>query len=282
MKTLIIGSKGTLGGEFVRQLGPEAIGWDFEDIDITKKEEMKKIVDLKPDLIINCAAYNAVDQAETDREAAMNINAHAVGYLAETAKELNTKIVHYSTDFVFDGTNPDGYKEDDKPNPQSVYAESKYLGEKLLQEKTDKFYIIRLCALFGRSGGGSFSKKNFIDKRIEDAKAGKEITMVSDEYASPTYAPDLVRRTLYILDNNLPFGIYHGTNYGFCSWYDFTKKIFEIAKIDAMVTPVSGDKLNRPAKRPKQARLLNTKLPQARNYEDALYEYIYGSEHNNS
>lgn len=256
------------------QLGQDAIGWDFEDIDITKKEEMKKIIDLKPDLIINCAAYNAVDQAETDRESAMNINARAAEYLAETAKELNTIIVHYSTDFVFEGTNPNGYKEDDVPNPQSVYAESKYLGEKFIQEKTDKFYIIRLCALFGRPGGSDLSKKNFIDKRIEDAKAGKEITMVDDEFASPTYATDLVKTTLHIINNNLPFGIYHGTNFGFCSWYDFTKKIFEIAKIDARVFSISGDKLNRPAKRPKQARLLNTKLPQARNYEEALREYL--------
>lgn len=258
----------------MRQIGQDAIGWDFEDIDITKKEEMQKIIGLKPDLIINCAAYNAVDKAETDREAAVKINAEAVGYLAETSKALNTTIVHYSTDFVFEGNNPDGYKEDDTPNPQSVYAESKYLGEKLLQEKTDKFYIIRLCALFGRPGGSDLSKKNFIDKRLEDAKAGKEITMVSDEFASPTYAPDLVERTLYIIKNNLPFGIYHGTNSGFCSWYEFTKKIFEIAKIDARVIPISGDKLNRPAKRPKQARLLNTKLPQARNYEEALREYL--------
>ncbi len=265
----------------MRQLGQDAIGWDFENIDITKKEEMRKIIDLKPDLIINCAAYNAVDKAETDKEAAMKINAEAVGYLAETARELNTTIVHYSTDFVFEGTNPDGYKEDDAPNPQSVYAESKCLGEKLLQEKADKFYVIRLCALFGRPGGSDLSKKNFIDKRLEDAKAGKEIMMVDDEFASPTYAPDLAERTLYIVNNNLPFGIYHGTNFGFCSWYNFTKKIFEIAKIDARVVPVSGDKLNRPAKRPKTARLLNTKLPQARNYEEAAREYIYGFEHNN-
>lgn len=264
------------------QIGQDAIGWDFEDIDITKKEEIRKIINLKPDLIINCAAYNAVDQAETDRESAMKINTFAVGYLAEAAEELNTKIIHYSTDFVFDGTNLNGYAEDDAPNPQSVYAESKYLGEKLLQEKTDKFYLIRLCALFGRFGTGALSKKNFIDKRIEDAKEGKEIMMVDDEFASPTYAPDLVQRTLYILNNNLPFGIYHGTNFGFCSWYEFTKKIFEIAKIDAKVVPISGDKLSRPAKRPKQARLLNTKLPQARNYEEALCEYIYGFEHNNS
>lgn len=265
----------------MRRLGQDAIGWDFEDIDIAKKEEMRKIVNLKPDLIINCAAYNAVDKAETDRETSMNINAYAVGFLAETVKELNTKIVHYSTDFVFDGTNLEGYKEDSAPNPQSVYAKSKYLGEKLLQEKTDKFYIIRLCALFGKSGGSNLAKKNFVDKRIEDAKDGKEITMADDEYASPTYAPDLVKTTLYIVNNNLPFGIYHGINYGFCSWYDFTKKIFEIAKIDARVLPISGDKLNRPAKRPKQARLLNTKLPQARNYEDALREYIYETYDNN-
>jgi len=265
----------------MRQLGQDAIGWDFEDIDISKKEEMQKIIGLKPDLIINCAAYNAVDQAETDREKAMNINTYAVGYLAETAKALNTKIIHFSTDFVFDGTNPNGYKEDDAPNPQSVYAESKYLGEKLLQEKADKFYLIRLCALFGRSGGSGLSKKNFIDKRIEDAKAGKEIIMVDDEFASPTYAPDLVKTTLFIVNNNLPFGIYHGTNSGFCSWCDFTKKIFEIAKIDARIIPIFGDKLCRPAKRPKKARLLNTKLPQLRNYEEALREYIYETFSNN-
>ncbi|MEA3272042.1 MAG: dTDP-4-dehydrorhamnose reductase [Patescibacteria group bacterium] len=268
---LIIGSKGTLGSEFMRQLGDKAIGWDFDEIDITKESEMQKIINLRPSLIINCAAYNAVDKAEEEQEMAMQINGHAVGLLSKTAKQLNIPIVHYSTDFVFDGTSNKGYKEDDTPNPQSVYAHSKYLGEQLLQKENDKFYIIRLTGLFGESGGG---KKSFPEARIEDSKIRNEFTIVCDEFTSPTYAPDLVKRTLYIINNSLPFGIYHGNNSGVCSWYKYTCQIFEIAGIKTKVIPVFGDELKRSAKRPSRAVLLNTKLPPARYYEEALNEFL--------
>lgn len=288
MSILIIGSKGTLGGEFMRQT-KNAVGWDLEDIDITKKEEMQKIYDLHPDLIINCSAYNAVDRAEEDKKTAMNVNGYGVGHLAEAANNLNTIFVHYSTDFVFDGEAPDGYKENDKPNPQSVYAESKYLGEQLVFKNAKKFYIIRLTGLFGKCGAGhcpgETSKKSFVEARIEDSKIKDKLAIVDDEFTSPTYAPDLVKRTFYIFENFLPYGIYHGNNSGVCSWYEFTKKIFEIMDIKTEVIPISGDKLERPAKRPKKAMLLNTKLPPARHWQDALREFLnneYGTFNNNS
>lgn len=255
----------------MRQLGSEAMGWDFEDIDITKPEEMGKIIDLSPELIINCAAYNAVDRAGEEYDKAMKLNGYAVGLVAKTGRYLGVPMVHYSTDFVFDGKHHSGYTEDATPEPISFYGASKYLGEKMLQANTDKFYLIRLTGLFGEPGGG---KKCFVDARIADSRTKSELAIVYDEYTSPTYAPDLARRTLEIVFNKYPYGIYHGQNEGITSWYDFTRKIFEICGIKSDVVPVSGESIIRPAKRPKYPILINTKLPLARSYEEALGEYL--------
>jgi dTDP-4-dehydrorhamnose reductase len=277
MKVLVIGAKGMLGQELAREFrenGNEIISWDKEEIDITKKEEVnKEISALNPEIIINAAAYNAVDKIEEgEKELADAVNGYAVGNLSEAAKSVDAIFVHYSTDYVFEGTAIDGYGENEKPNPQSIYASSKLLGEQ--QIKNEKYYLIRTSRLFGKSAISAGAKKSFVDAMLDLAGDRELIELVDEELSSPTYVHDLARRTLEIIDWKKPFGIYHVTNYGSCTWYGWAKKIFELSGENVKLMPVSADKFPRPAKRPKYSILLNTKLPPMRSWERALAEYL--------
>jgi dTDP-4-dehydrorhamnose reductase len=276
MKTLIIGAKGMLGQELVKAFSDHRVtAWDREDCDITKKDEIQaKIRELGPELIINAAAYNNVDKAEEEKEIADRLNGYAVGYLAEVAKEINALIVHYSTEYVFRGDKEKGYKEDDRPDPISVYGASKYLGELELAKNADKYYLIRLSRLFGKMGTGENVKRSFVDTMLELAKTKDELDIVDEEVSSPTYAPDLAKRTREIIEGDYDYGIYHAANRGSCTWYGFAEQIFKDAEIQIKLNPVSGDKFPRPAKRPQHAILLNTKLPEARTWQEALWQYV--------
>lgn len=290
MTILIIGAKGMLGQALAEEFkdGKELFLWDREpsatrgvsasrgeEIDITEAQSVKrKVQNLRPDLVINAAAYNNVDGAESEPEIADKVNGYAVGYLAAICKKLGTPLIHYSTDYVFDGTKKEGYAEEDKPNPISAYGYSKYLGEQELQKNTDKFYLIRLSKLFGKealSGGG---KKSFVKLVLDSFRERKELEVVDEEVSSPTYAPDLAERTKYILEKSLPFGIYHGTNQGTATWYEFAKEIFKILNINVKLNPVPAARVPRPAKRPAYGILLNTKLPATRPWEEALKEFL--------
>jgi len=276
MKILIIGAKGMLGQELVKVFhGQEVIAWDREDCDITNKEDIQaKIREQKPDVIINSAAYNNVDKAEEEKDVADKINGYGVGYLAEVAKEIDSVLVHYSTEYVFDGENKKGYREDDRPNPISAYGTSKYLGELELAKFTDKYYLIRLSRLFGKMGEGEGVKRSFVDTMVELSKTKDELDIVDEEVSSPTYAPDLARLTRNILEGDYEYGIYHGANSGSCTWYEFALDIFKILEKDIKINPVPGSKFPRPAKRPAYGILLNTKLPEARTWQEALWEYL--------
>ena len=274
MKTLIIGSKGMLGQELMKVFGNdhEVIGWDRGEIDITEAQSVKsKVQSLRPELVINAAAYNNVDQAETETELANKINGYAVGNLAVICKELDIPLVHYSTDYVFDGTKKEGYRETDQPDPQSAYARSKYLGEQELQKKSDKYYLIRLSRLFGKEGGG---KKSFVKQMIELSQTKKELDVIDEELSCPTYAPDLAERTKHIVENKLTYGVYHSANEGGVTWFGFATEAFKIKGIDVKLNPVPGSKFPRPAKRPAHSILLNTKLPPMRSWQSALKEFL--------
>lgn len=277
MKTLIIGTKGMLGQELAREFSEnsyEVTAWDKEEIDITKKEEVnKKISDLKPEIIINAAAYNAVDKIEEgDKDLADRVNGYAVGNLSEAANTVGATLVHYSTDYVFLGEEIDGYKEDDEPRPQSLYAASKRLGEEQL--KNEKYYLIRTSRLFGKPAKTDGAKKSFVDVMLKCAEEKDCLELVDEEESSPTYAPDLARRTREIIEWEKPFGIYHATNDGSCTWYGWAKKIFELSGKNVKLVPVGADRFPRPAKRPKYSVLLNTKLPLMRSWESALEDYL--------
>ncbi len=270
-----MGAKGMLGKELARVFGgKEIFAWDFEDLDITKEAEIsEKIGVLRPDLIINAAAYNNVDKAEEEHEKANLINGRAVGFLAQAAENIGATFIHYSTDYVFDGEKADGYAENDAPNPLSAYGASKLLGETEAR-KANKLYIIRLSRLFGKIGGGINAKKSFVDIMLDLSKTKNEIDVINEEVSSPTYAPDLAERTKYILENNLPYGIYHAANGGACAWYEFAKEILRLSGKNIAVNAVSGGDLRRKALRPKYSVLLNTKLPSMRDWREALEDYL--------
>ena len=277
-KVLIIGGKGTLGQALVREFvdfGDEVTSWDREDIDVTADEAAQKIIDAKPNVIINATGYNAVDKAEADnkeKQLAYDLNAEAPKKIAEAAKSINAVFVNYSTDFVFDGVKGN-YAEDDLPNPQSVYGQSKYLGEKNIAEVGGRYYIIRPSRIFGNRGLSETSKKIFVDMMME--KAGlPEIKVVSDEFGSPTYAPDLAKFTKMLIDENYPSGIYHGTNAGSASWYEWAEEIFRLIGKTPKLIPISSKEFNNPAPRPANSSLIQTKTPLQRSWREALKEFL--------
>jgi len=285
-KILILGSQGNLGQQLVKIFKKETniIAWDKEDIDITDKELIiKKIKDLKPDIIINATAYNAVDKCEEDDSElalAKKINGDAVGYLAQVALEIDAILVHYSTDYVFSGDRKEGYSEEDSPSPISKYGKTKLMGEQAILKYKDqglKYYLIRTSKLFGPVETRfitSNAKDSFFDIMLKLGQEREELKVVDEEVSCFTYTLDLAKATLELIQDNKNFGIYHIVNTGACTWYEAVLELFKIANINIKVTPVTADEFPRPAKRPKYSVLLNTKLKQLRSYKDALREYL--------
>ena len=281
MKIIILGSKGMLGKALQEEFkDSEVFAFDKEDLDITNENQLQiKIEEIKPEVVVNATAINAVDNIEIDAsfyKLAEEINGMAVGRLAQICKDLDIILVHYSSDYVFKGDNPAGYNEEVYTDPVDKYGETKVLGEKLLKLTTDKFYLIRLSRLFGSAGTSEMAKKSFVDIMLDLVvnKGKTELDLVDDEKSCPTYAPDLAKFTKKLLLENKPFGIYHGANNGVCTWYEFAKEIFQIKNLHINCNPVSADKFPRPAKRPHFSELVNTKLPKQRNWQEALKEYL--------
>ncbi len=278
MKILILGAKGMLGSELARQLAEdsanEVIAYDYEQLDITDHDTVvSTITEMHPDLIFNCAAYNAVDKAEEQHEIAMRLNADAVHNLAEAANNTEATLIHFSTGFVFDGNSKNGYNEEALPNPQSTYAKSKYLGEMQAQTAA-KHYIVRLNLLFGKGGVGSGAKQSFPDLILELTKEKQEFDFVTDEISTPTYSADLATAVIKLYKEQFAYGIYHLPNEGQASWYDYAAEVFKIKGLDVKINPVTADKFVRPASRPKNSVLINTKFPKLRPWQDALKEYL--------
>ena len=273
MKVLILGAKGSLGQTFTDLYKDQQVSaWDRDELDITEQDlVLEKIKELKPDLIINCAAYNSVDKAEEERAKADSINGYAVGFIAEAAKEVGAIFVTYSTGEVFDGSKSEGYNEADLANPINAYGKSKLLGEMELQEKADKFYLIRTCWLYGKPAAG---KKSFTDIMLELAEKQDLVNAVEDEFGNPTYVLDLAHATRALIEQKKPFGIYHLSNSGTASRYDWAKEVFTIKGIKTKLGPVYSDFFKRAAKRPKYELLINTKFIQLRPWTEALREYL--------
>lgn len=273
-KVLVLGSKGMLGGQLLKVFGNEAQGWDREDCDVRQFKDLTlKIQAFGPDAIINCVAYNDVDGAESNVEAANILNGELPGQLALISRELDVPVVHFSTNYVFDGKKGE-YKEDDVPSPLSVYAASKYKGEQLLQHRAEKFYLIRTAVLFGPPGESTSSKRSFVDLMLDLSEKTDTIKAVNDEVNSVTYVNDLAQAVRILPAQKFPYGIYHFANLGSASWYDLAKEIFSITgkKINLEAVPSSAFK--RYAPRPKKAVLLNTKFIAFRPWQVALKEYL--------
>lgn len=274
MKILILGAKGMLGHELEKVFSDEGkyeiTLWDREELDITDQEAVDiKLKELSPQVIINAAAYTAVDKAESDADLVYKINSYAVGYLASVAKGINALFIHFSTDYVFDGENHLGYKEDFAiKNPQTVYGKSKKLAEQMIEDVNPHYFIIRTQWLFGASGN------NFIETMLRLAGEGKELKVVNDQFGSPTYAKDLAEKVREMIEGNLSSGIYHVTNSNTCNWYDFALEIFKLAGVNPTVKAVKSEEFAAAAKRPTYSMLINTKLPPLRSWQEALRAYL--------
>lgn len=274
MKILLLGKNGLLGreiGSVFKHTGVyDMYSLGREDLDITDPDAVYRIVkDVRPDVVINAAAFTFVDDCEAKKQFAMTVNGEANGTLAKICNNLGAYLIYFSTDYVFEGENENGYKEDDATSPINVYGESKLLGEQLIQKNTDNYYIFRTSWLFGMHG------INFVKTMLDLAQDKDEIQVVNDQFGKPTYTFDLARGINDFLQNNQgKSGIYHLVNEGTTSWFDFAKKIFEFEKITVQLTPMSSSDLNRPARRPHISTLLNTKLPHLRSHEEALKDYL--------
>ena len=283
-KVLILGARGNLGGQLMNKFGNEycLICWDKEDIDLNNFDELKeKIISARPDIIINAAAYNAVDKCEKDKEEekrAMRLNGEAVGKLADISLEIGALFIHFVSDYVFDGKKEKGYKEDDKTNPISVYGKSKEFGEKEILKRAQnglKYYLIRTSKLFGPKSESENSKESFYDLILRLSEEREEFNMVDKEEISCfTYTPDLARAVLDLVGNKYDFGIYHLVNEGASSWYDGAKYLFKLKNIKKKLNPISSKDYSRPAERPRYSVLINTKFPKLRSWKKALKEYL--------
>lgn len=275
MKILITGANGMLAKAVRNELkNEELILTDVAELDITNIDAVRKFVnEAKPDYIINCAAYTAVDKAEEQEEIARKVNALGPKNLAIVANEEDATLIHISTDYVFGGEKPveEDYTEMETKSPDTVYGVTKLEGEQAIIDATFKYYIFRTAWLYGEGN-------NFVRTMLTLGKEKEELNVVADQHGSPTYAVDLASIIHQAIEKGIPYGIYHTTNLGYTTWYDFTKKIFEIAKIDCKVNPVTSEEFVRPAKRPKNSKLSKEKLLNAGievpTYEDALERYL--------
>lgn len=280
-KVLVIGAKGMLGGEIARQFSQdknyEVLGWDFGEIDITDAESAdEKIRQAQPDILINCAAYNNVDEAETEEgfKKALALNTDAPKKLAEIVKEIDAVFVQYVTDYVFDGEKGE-YIENDEKSPISKYGESKAKGEDNVKQVGGKYYLIRISKLFGLPGKSENAKKSFFETMLTLAKEKNELKVINSEKSCFTYVFDLANATKKLIEEKYSFGIYHIVNEGAVTWYEGVLKLFEIVGIkNVNVLPVTSDEFPRPAKRAKSTVLINTKFPKLPHYEDAIKDWL--------
>ncbi|MBU4216967.1 dTDP-4-dehydrorhamnose reductase [Candidatus Parcubacteria bacterium] len=281
-KILLVGAQGNLGGQLKKVFAKyDVYSWDRDEIDIANREQvMKKITDLEPNVIINAAAYNAVDKCEADEaelQAAQTINGDAPGFLAEAALEVGATLIHYSSDYVFNGEVTEEFREDAQTNPINKYGETKLAGEKNVLRFSDqglKYFIVRLSKLFGPKGESEVAKPSFFDVMLKLGRERESIDVVNEERSCFTYSPDLALWTKKLLESDSTFGIYHFVNEGACTWYESVLELYKMADINIRVNAVTSDKFPRPAKRPTCSVLVNTKFEKMRSYQDALKEYL--------
>ena len=247
MKTLVTGSAGMLAKDLIpclSKMGHEVIAPPEDKLDITDLQVVRSAVDgFKPDIIINCAAYTNVDEAEKQEHQALMVNGLGVQNLCILCQEHDIPLVHFSTDYVFDGTKPSPYTIYDETNPINAYGRSKLLGEKYILWLLSKFYLLRTSWLFGLHG------KNFIETMLGLGQRQKQVSVVTDQKGCPTWTRHLAEATVALIETSR-YGIYHVTNSEPTTWFDFTKEIFRLAGMSTEVLPITSEQFPRPAKRP--------------------------------
>ena len=273
LKILVTGADGQLGYDVCRGIGGEAIGVDVADFDITDRIAVHAYIEkLKPDAIIHCAAYTAVDKAESEQERCRAVNALGTRYLVEAAKKIDARFMYISTDYVFDGALDRPYEVTDTPNPLGVYGHTKFEGEEAVMGILKKYFIVRSSWVFGSNGG------NFIKTMLRLGREHGSVSVVADQFGSPTYAQDLANLIAAVIRSD-KYGIYHATNEGFCSWYNFACEIFLVAGMDVSVKPITTAEYATAAVRPTNSRLSKKSLTDAGFgllplWEDALRRFM--------
>lgn len=244
----------------------------IQALDITDEEAVNSYINThKPDIIINCAAMTAVDLCESEQEKAYKINAQGPKYLAQAAEKHNTKLIHISTDYVFDGQGKRPYVEEDEPNPISVYGKTKQAGDEFVQSFCSRFFILRTAWVYGEG-------KNFVKTMLRLAESNNKLRVVSDQYGTPTSALELARAIVFLMKTDA-YGIYHATCEGSTNWYEFARTIFEMSNKAVEVEPITTEEYPTPAKRPMYSILDNKALREKHGYymkdwKEAFKEYM--------
>lgn len=276
MKILVTGVKGQLGYDVVREgesRGLEMFGTDVDNMDITDAGQVKQVIeDYRPDAVIHCAAYTAVDAAEDNQELCRKINVDGTRNIAEVCKAMDIPMMYFSTDYIFNGQGENFWKEDDEKQPLNVYGQTKYEGELAVQELIQKYFILRISWVFGVNGN------NFIKTMLRLGKERGTVGVVSDQIGSPTYTYDLAKLVVDMIQTD-KYGIYHVSNDGLCSWYEFACEIFKQAGLDVKVTPLTTAEYPAKAARPFNSRMSKDKLINAGfemlpGWQDALGRYL--------
>ena len=277
MKVLVTGVKGQLGHDVMNELalrGIEGIGVDVEEMDITDRTACETVIFReKPDAVIHCAAYTAVDAAEDNLELCRKINAEGTRNIARVCKAMDIKMMYISTDYVFNGGGQRPWEPDDHREPLNVYGLTKYEGEIAVEQNVQKYFIVRIAWVFGVNG------KNFIKTMLRLGKEKGAVSVVNDQIGSPTYTYDLARLLADMIQTDR-YGRYHATNEGLCSWYEFACEIFRQAGMDEVkVTPVDSEGFPAKAKRPSNSRMSKEKLTEngferLPSWQDALGRYL--------
>ncbi len=277
MRVLVTGAKGQLGTDLMNELerqGLEGIGVDIEEMDITDAESCRRVISReKPDAVIHCAAYTAVDAAEDNVELCSRINGQGTRNVAQVCQEQGVRLMYISTDYVFDGLGTRFWEPDDHRDPLNVYGETKYQGELAVEELLDAYFIVRIAWVFGIGG------KNFIKTMLRLGRQNGAVNVVDDQVGSPTYTYDLARLLVDMIQTDR-YGRYHATNEGLCSWYEFACEIFRQAGMNQVkVTPVSSQEFAAKAKRPFNSRMSKEKLSangfvRLPDWKDALERYL--------
>jgi dTDP-4-dehydrorhamnose reductase len=260
MKILLTGAKGMLGTDVAKRLktlGMDFLGVDIDELDITDEAAVHAFIsDYKPNAIIHCAAYTAVDKAEDEPDLCMQVNAKGTENLARVCREINAAMLYISTDYVFSGEGEMPYETDSPKAPLSVYGKSKLAGEEAVLQHLDKFYIVRVSWVFGQNGN------NFVKTMLRLAETKDEINIVGDQIGSPTYTVDLVVLLCDMIVSE-KYGVYHATNEGFCSWAEFAEEIMKISGSSCSVNPIMTEQYPTKATRPRNSRLSKRSLDEA-------------------
>lgn len=273
MSILVTGATGQLGYDVCKLLGEKAVAVSSRDFNLTDEAAVRTFVEkLRPEAVIHCAAYTAVDKAESEAERCFAVNAEGTRNLASAARDVGAKFLYVSTDYVFDGTLGRPYETDDLTNPMNVYGKSKLEGELAVRELVKEHFIVRTSWVFGQNGG------NFVKTMLRLGGEGRELKVVDDQVGSPTYTVDLARLICDMIRTE-KYGTYHATNSGYCSWYDFACEIFRQAGLEVKIEPVGTEDYPMQARRPYDSRLSMRKLVDVNlevlpSWQDAVSKFL--------